>query len=106
MPVRTRRAGRFRPRGMRTEREKREYVIALYAAAGVKLALFAALVAAAVQAFRAAHIHAAEASPVLRYFLPLVLLAGGVVALRGGVMGMREARSIAAAPVPGPDDSD
>lgn len=105
-PGRPRRSSRFRSRGMRTEREKREHLISLYAAVAVKLGLCAALVVAAVQAFRAAQIHAAGVSAALRLFLPLALVAGALVALRAGLHGLREAREIRDTPLLSGDDDD
>ncbi|MDH4037362.1 MAG: hypothetical protein OEX18_04190 [Candidatus Krumholzibacteria bacterium] len=98
-PRRPRRTGRFRSGRMRTERERREYLISMYASAAVKAGLAVALMVAAFQAFRAAQIHAAGASLGLRLFLPLALLAGALFALRAALRGVGEAREIRSTPL-------
>jgi ABC-type nickel/cobalt efflux system permease component RcnA len=98
-PGRQRRQSRFRSGRMRTERERREHLIAVYAAAAVKVSLAVALLIAAVQAYRVAQIHAAGASPVMRLVLPLAMLAGGLFSLRAGFRGLREAREIRDTPL-------
>lgn len=89
---------------MRTERERREYLISAYSAAAVKLGLGVALLIAAVQAFRATQIHAGGVSLALRLFLPLAFTAGALFALRAGVRGLREAREIRDTPLLSDDD--
>ena len=101
-----RRTSRFRSGRLRTEREKREHLISVYMASSVKLALFVALALASVQAFRAAQIHASATSLALRLFMPLVLLAGGLIALRSGIRGLRDAEEVRQTPILGPDEDD
>jgi hypothetical protein len=91
---------------MRTERERREYLITLYGTAAVKAGLGVALLVAAVQAFRVAQIHASGASIGLRLFLPLAFAAGGLLALRSGMRGVREAHEIREMPLLGDDEDD
>jgi hypothetical protein len=90
---------------MRTERERKEYLISMYAAAAVKFGLAVALAVAAAQAFRAAQIHAPGVSLALRLFLPAMLLVGALFALRSGMRGLGEAREIRDTPLlTDPDD--
>jgi len=101
-----RRTSRFRSGRMRTEREKREYLLSAYMASGVKLALFVALGLASFNAFRAAQIHASATSLALRLFMPLALLAGGLIALRSGIRGLRDAEEVRRTPILGPDEDE
>ncbi len=105
-PRRPRRTGRFRSGRMRTERERREYVLSLLANAAVKTGLAIALVVAAVQAYRATTTHAAGVSLALRLFMPLAFAAGGLLALRSGIRAFRDANEIRAAPLIKDDEDD
>jgi len=105
-PGRSRRQSRFRSGRMRTERERREYLVSMYAASAVKVGLAVALVVAAVQAFRVAQIHAPGASLGLRLFVPLAMAAGALVALRTGLRGIAEAREIRNTPLLADRDDD
>ena len=101
-----RRTSRFRSGRMRTEREKREHLVSVYMASAVKVALFIALAVASFNAFRAAQIHASGTSLALRLFMPLALLAGGLIALRSGIRGFRDAEEVRRTPILGPDEDE
>lgn len=103
-PPRTRARSRFRSGRLRTERERKEYLVSLYSAAAVKLGLGIALLIAGAQAFRAAQVHAPGVSLALRLFMPLAFAAGALFALRSGVRGLREARETRDTPLLGTDD--
>jgi hypothetical protein len=91
---------------MRTERERREYVISQYFSAAVRVGLGVALLIAALQAYRAAQIHAPGVSLALRLFIPFAFGAGGFLALRTGVRGFREARELLHTPLLDPTEDD
>jgi hypothetical protein len=105
-PRRPRRGSRFRSGRLRTERERREYVISLYGTAVVKTALGIALLMAGLHAFRAAETHAAGVSVALRLFMPLAFAAGALFAIRAGVQSFREGREIMTTPLVRDDDDD
>ncbi|HEX5132901.1 MAG TPA: hypothetical protein VFX92_10475 [Candidatus Krumholzibacteria bacterium] len=89
---------------MRTERERREYLISMYATAAVKASLGVALLVAGIEAFRAVQTHASGLSLGLRLFMPLAFGAGASFAIRGGMRTFREAREIRDTPLL--DDTD
>lgn len=104
-PRRPRRTTRFRSRGMRTERERREHIIALATSATVKCALGIALIVAAVQSFRAVQSHAPGVPMSLRLFMPVIFAGGGLIAIRNGIKGFFQVREIRMLPL-GDDEDD
>ncbi len=103
-PRKRRRSTRFISGRMRTERERREHVIALAFGAAVRCALGVALVVAAIQAFRAVQTHAPGVSVSLRLFIPVLFVIGGAFSIRSGIKGFRDAREMRSLPLEGLDD--
>jgi hypothetical protein len=103
-PRKRRRSTRFSSGRMRTERERREHVIALATGATVRSALGVALVIAAIQLFRAVQTHASGISMSLQLFMPMLLVIGGGFSIRSGIQGFRAAREMRALPLEGLDD--
>lgn len=99
MFIRPRRPRRFRSISYRSAQQRREFVVAAYATAVVKLALGVALLICGVEAYRVFHIHTPGVPLTLQLALPVLLAIGALVAFRNGVRGLIEARELQSRPV-------
>ncbi|MDH3197866.1 MAG: hypothetical protein OEO21_06470 [Candidatus Krumholzibacteria bacterium] len=97
MLIKTRRprhSSKFSSRFRASSHKRQEYAATVYTMAAVKGMLAIVLAVAAVQAFRAVDVHAADLPLPIKLALPVALAAGGLLSLRACVRNFQEGREI------------
>jgi len=93
-PRQPRRSSRFSSRFRTESRKRQEYAATVYTMAVVKGGLAIVLALAALQAYRAFDVHAADLPLPLKLALPAVLVVGALFSARASVRNFQEGREI------------